>query len=156
VGADTVAGIDPGTRRLGYCVLERRGTRVATLAIGTIEPRARAMKDRLREMADRLDEVFAAHRPRVVTVERAFVGKNPRSALAIGLARGVAMVCAARAGADVAEVTPGEAKRAVAAGGGAAKERVQRMVQLQLGLDAPPPFDAADAAALALCGASRR
>jgi crossover junction endodeoxyribonuclease RuvC len=90
-----------------------------------------------------------------VTIERAFVGRNPQSALALGLARGVAMVCAARAGAEVAEVTPGEAKRAVAAGGGAAKDRVQRMVQLLLGLATPPAPDAADAAALALCGAGR-
>ncbi len=141
-----VAGIDPGTRAAGYCVLE--GSRV--LAVGVIKTRVRDMAGRLRQIFDRLDAVLRKHRPSVVAVERAFVGRNPASALALGLGRGVALLCAARCGAKVVEVAPSEAKRAVGAGGGAAKERVQRMVQLILRLREPLPPDAADAAALAL------
>lgn len=148
-----IAGIDPGTRRVGYCILERQGMRVRAIAMGVIAPRGRDMKDRLLEISNELDRIFAEHKPVSVTVERAFVGKNKASALAIGLARGVIMVCAARCGAQVGEVAPSVAKVAVAAGGAAPKARVQRMVQLLLGLSAPPPPDAADAVALALAGA---
>ncbi|MBI2933418.1 MAG: crossover junction endodeoxyribonuclease RuvC [Planctomycetes bacterium] len=151
-----IAGIDPGTRVVGYCVLEARGPRLSALEIGTIRARGRSMPERLHDIGRRLDEVFGRLRPGVVAIERAYVGRNPASALALGLARGVAMVCATRFGARVTEVAPSEAKKAVAAGGGASKGRVQRMVQLLLGLAAPLSPDAADAVALALCQAGRR
>ncbi len=145
-----IAGIDPGTRIVGYCILETRRSRLATLTVGTIRPPGRSMPDRLLAIFDKLDPILQKYRPTVVAIERAYVGRNPQSALALGMGRGVAMLCAARCGARVVEVSPSEAKRAVAAGGGAAKERVQRMVQLILGLANPLPPDASDAVALAL------
>jgi crossover junction endodeoxyribonuclease RuvC len=156
VKIERIAGVDPGTRIVGYCIIEARGSRLLTLAIGTIKPPSRSMPERLRRIFDELDAVFQRHKPNVVAVERVFVGRNPSSALALGLGRGVALLCAARCGARVAEYEAVEAKKAVGADGRAGKESVQRMVRMILRLDEPLPPDAADAGALALCCAGRR
>ena len=91
-------------------------------------------------------------RPVAVAVERVLFQVNVRTAMSVGQASGVAMVEAVAAGCEVVQYSPNEVKSAVAGWGGADKLQVQQMVQTLLGLAEPPhPFDAADAAALALC-----
>lgn len=150
-----IAGIDPGTRRVGYCILEKTRGGFAALTIGTLRPQGRTVAERLAAVFQELDALFARYRPRAVAVETQFVGKNAATALTIGMGRAVALVCAARCGAAVAEYAPGEAKRAVGAAGGSGKADVQRLVQLLLRLREPLPPDASDAVALALCHAWR-
>jgi crossover junction endodeoxyribonuclease RuvC len=90
-------------------------------------------------------------------VEEAFVAANKRVAIAMGQARGVALLAAAEAGLPVFEYSPSEVKQAVAGYGRGSKEQVQEMLRLQLGLEsAPQPADAADALATALCHLARR
>jgi crossover junction endodeoxyribonuclease RuvC len=99
-----------------------------------------------------LAALLARHRPDCVAVENIFYARNVRSALKLGHARGVAILAAAEAGLPVIEYAPAEIKRAVVGYGRAEKSQMQRMVQLLLGLDAPPsPHDAADALAVAIC-----
>lgn len=149
-----IAAVDPGTERVGYCLV-LRGSRFQALALGTIVAKG-TRAARLRIVHDRLSEIFGRHRPTEVVVERAYVGRNAQSAIALGEARGVALVCADRVGAKVFEYTAPEAKRAVAFAGAASKADVQRSIQLLLGLKEPPAPDAADAAALAILHAGRR
>jgi crossover junction endodeoxyribonuclease RuvC len=146
-------GIDPGTARLGYGVIDADGPRAVDF--GVVEtPSGLALPDRLAVLFDRLTDLLAAHRPRAVAVEQLFFARNATTAMAVGQARGVVLLAAARAGVPVAEYTPAEVKQAVVGYGRADKGQMQEMVRLLLGLErAPHPDDAADALAVALCHA---
>jgi crossover junction endodeoxyribonuclease RuvC len=151
-----IAAVDPGTHKCGYCLLAPEGTRLRLVEMGTIEAGGGTRAARLLEVHDRLAELFARHRPSEVVVERAYVGRNPQTAIVLGEARGLALLCAQRVGARVVEITAPEAKRAMTLNGMSGKDAVQRTVQLLLGLKTPPPPDTADAVALALTHAMGR
>jgi crossover junction endodeoxyribonuclease RuvC len=151
-----ILGIDPGSSVTGFGVVERRGSRVAHVAHGTVRAaRGAALADRLAKIQIGLAAAIAEHRPQVVVVERIFAGRSARSALVLGHARGVALVTAALAGLSILEYTAPEIKLAVAGTGAAGKRQVQAMVARLLGLTVPPAYDAADALAAALCHAHR-
>jgi crossover junction endodeoxyribonuclease RuvC len=100
---------------------------------------------------DGLEELFIRHQPDEVAVEGLFHGKNARSALILGHARGVVLLAAERAAIPVAEISPAEVKRAVTGTGRATKPQVGAMVARLLHLaHAPSPADAADGVAIAL------
>ena len=149
-----ILGIDPGTARLGYAILEVEGDSVA-LDYGIVETSsATAMAHRLLDVHDSLRALIAEFRPDVMAVEQLFFARNVTTALTVGQARGVAMLAAAQAGMAVVEYTPAQVKQAVAGYGKADKNQIQQMVQILLGLEHPPtPDDAADALAIALCHA---
>ena len=151
-----IAAIDPGTQRTGYCFLSPAGPRIGTVELGVIEAKGKDRASRLCQIHDALQALFERHRPTEVVVERAYVGRNAQSALALGEARGVVLVCAARIAARIFEYTAPEAKRAVTLNGQSSKAGVQRVIQLLLGLKEPAPFDASDAAALAILHAGGR
>jgi crossover junction endodeoxyribonuclease RuvC len=86
-----------------------------------------------------------------VAVEKLFFSRNVTTAIAVGQARGVALLAAARNDLPVAEYTPMEVKQAICGYGGADKAQVQAMVRVLLELeDIPRPDDAADALAIAI------
>lgn len=147
-----ILGIDPGTRVLGYGALSWELRRPRMLSAGVIRANARwAISRRLGHLAVELERLFAEIHPGVVVVESAFASRNVRSALRLGEARGVVLACASRAGAEVIEMAPASAKKAVLGHGGASKHQVARMVGSQLGeRDLELPEDATDALALAL------
>jgi crossover junction endodeoxyribonuclease RuvC len=96
--------------------------------------------------------LIATHAPETMAIEQLFFSRNVTTAIAVGQARGVALLAAAQAGIPVTEYTPAEVKQAISGYGNADKQQVQFMVQLLLELDAVPyPDDAADALAVALC-----
>lgn len=146
-----VLGIDPGSHRTGWGVIEMHGSRVEHVASGTIEARGEDLATRLRAIADGLDAVLASHQPMAVAVEMIFHAKNSRSALQLGHARGVALLCAARSGATIHEYTAGQIKQATTGRGRADKDQVQKMVQLILGLRGELGLDTSDALAAAIC-----
>jgi crossover junction endodeoxyribonuclease RuvC len=151
-----VLGIDPGTRVLGYGVVDGRGTSLVALAHGVIAPGGDIpLADRLLIIDQGLTLLFATHRPEAVAVEGVFSHRNARSALVLGHARGVVLLNAARAQVPVFEYAPAEVKRAVGASGRAEKEQVVRLIQGFLGLGAIEKADAADALALAVCHLNR-
>jgi crossover junction endodeoxyribonuclease RuvC len=148
--------VDPGTRVAGWGVVEVRGNATRLVACGVVRAKGDSMALRLVSVRDGLREVVAVHRPGVLAVERPFFGKNASSAMAVGMARGVALVTAGEAGLEIREYVPAVVKRAVAGNGNASKEQVGRMVALLLGLAAvPEPADATDALAVALADAHR-
>jgi len=148
-----VAAIDPGTRKVGFCVVDGAGR---AIEMGVIATRGKSLPERLLQIQDAIDKLFARHRPVEVAVETPYVGRNAASALTLAAGRALALTSAARVGAKVFEYTAPEAKRAVTGSGAAGKSSVQRVIQLLLGLASPPPPDAADAAALAICHQGRR
>ena len=149
-------GIDPGSRRTGWGVIESAGSRMVFIQAGVIKlEESLPLAERLADLHDRLADVVTQHRPDCLFLESAFHHKNARSALVLGHARGVALLVAGRAG-TLGEVAPTEVKKAVTGTGRADKAQVQAMIKAILGLPAVPAEDAADALAVAIAGVSRR
>ena len=150
-----VLGIDPGTVAAGFGAVEQRAGRTRLVECGAVRaPRARHLAERLRLIHDGLAAVLGRVRPDVAVVEKPFAGTNLATAIAIGEARGVALLACAAARVTVEEYSPAEIKRSVTGRGGARKEQVALMVKAILGLaEAPRPADAADALAVAICHA---
>lgn len=149
-----ILGIDPGTAVTGYGVITRARDGVIVLAeCGVVRTSSRApLPERLRDIYEGVSELMERHKPDVVAVEGVFFGKNPRTAVVLGHARGAVLVAASLHRVEVAEYPPAEVKSAVVGTGRATKEQVGFMVQKLLRLrDAPKPDDAADGVAVALC-----
>ena len=146
-----VLGIDPGSRRTGWGVVQLEGTRLRQIASGTISiSSSLALPARLRTIHQGLLEVVSAHRPEVVAVEEIFFSKHANAALKLGHARGVALLVAAESEIEVHEYPPAIVKRTVVGRGAADKVQVGRLVTALLGLRAAPQEDAADALAVAI------
>jgi crossover junction endodeoxyribonuclease RuvC len=153
-----ILGIDPGTVRVGWGVVEVRGTRLACLGHGTLRAVQREAIDlRLRTIAAGLREVIEAWSPTEVALEEAFYGRDARAAQRIGEGRGALVLVAAEAGLPVAHYANNVVKKAVTGVGRATKQQVQAMVQRVLGMPREPSgLDATDALALAICHHQRR
>lgn len=146
-----VVGIDPGTRKLGWGVVERDGNRIRHHAHGVIALDGELpLAERLVAIQRGLDQVIARFEPEVGSVESLFFNKDAQAAAKLGHARGVVLCCLARAGVSVAEYAPARVKRTVAGGGQADKRQVALLVRAVLALPGLPPSDAADALALAI------
>lgn len=146
-------GIDPGTATMGYGVVSGgAGKPVRLVECGVVRTRAgEPLSDRLSAIFDGVTALLLRHRPDAVAVEGLFHGRNARSALILGHARGVVLLAAARGGLTPAEISPAEVKRAVTGTGAASKAQVAAMVTRLLKLAAAPsPADAADGVAIAL------
>jgi crossover junction endodeoxyribonuclease RuvC len=151
-----VMGIDPGLASTGFGVVRVAGGRMSAIDGGVIEaPASASAGDRLARIHESLCELIGWHEPVAVALESLFFGRNTKSAIAVGQARGVAMLAAAQAGVPTHDYTPQAVKMSVCGSGGAVKAQVQQMVGALLGLPAAPESDhAADALAVAICHAS--
>ncbi len=152
-----ILGIDCGTERTGYGVIESDGRTHHVVVSGVIRTRpAEAMDRRLLAIAQGLREVIRQHVPGSVAVEEVFQAANVKSALKLAQARGVALLAAAEAGLPLGEYSPLEIKMSVVGYGHADKRQVQMMVTSLLCLNETPPEDASDALAVAICHATHR
>lgn len=151
-----VLGIDPGSRRTGWGVVDRSGNRLRCAGHGCVTPPATApLAARLHAIARGIGEVMDRTRPDAVSVEEAFFRENVRSALVLGHVRGALLVAAVERGIEVAEYSPREIKLSVTGNGGALKPQVAAMVRRLLALEDVPQADAADALAGAICHLNR-
>lgn len=148
-------GIDPGVANMGYGVVCRERGRMVALDGGVIRAPARLpLERRLALLHGRVDALIGEHLPDAMAIEDLYFGRNVQTALAVGQARGVAMLSAGVHEIPCFHYTPQAIKMAVCGSGRADKEQVQRMVAALLALPAPPePDHAADALAVAICHA---
>ncbi len=152
-----VLGVDCGTQRTGYGVIETDGRDHRMLAAGVIQtsPEASAAA-RLLEIFQGLRGIIAEFEPGAGAVEQVFYSANVKTALKLAEVRGVALAAIAEAGMECAEYSPLEVKTSVVGFGRAEKRQVQHMIRSLLSLDAPPESeDACDALAVAICHATR-
>jgi crossover junction endodeoxyribonuclease RuvC len=142
---------------MGYAFLVAGPDRAAILECGIVDVRASTTTaERLLAIARALDELIGRYRPFALAVERLYFNKNVRTAMAVSEARGVALLCAARARLEIAEYTPQEVKISVTGNGRGDKRAVQRMLPHLISLEAPITQDnVADAVAIALTHAQR-
>lgn len=146
-------GIDPGTATTGYGFvrLEEDGSLVAVKYGVILTPKDASAPARLEMLYKELGDLLREYHPDTAAVEKLFFSRNVTTAIAVGQARGVVMLCMQQAGVEPFEYTPNEIKQAVAGYGGAQKKQVQEMVRALLQLDSiPKPDDAADALAIAI------
>ncbi|MEP6469504.1 MAG: crossover junction endodeoxyribonuclease RuvC [Chloroflexota bacterium] len=156
-------GIDPGTAICGFGLVALENGHLQMIDAGVIRTESdQTDASRLSQLHAALASLVAEHRPDRVGVERLFFQRNVQTAMAVGQARGVALLVAAQAGLEVDEPTPNEVKQAVCGNGSADKGQVATMVArlLAVSLDGVPD-DATDALAVAIgcayaAGAARR
>lgn len=150
-------GIDPGTAICGFGVVALEEGRLRMVDAGCIRtPSDASDAERLRQLHEALRALIEQHRPERVGVERLFFQRNVQTAMAVGQARGVALLAAATAGLPIDEPTPNEVKQAVCGSGSADKAQVATMVERLLGVSlAGVPDDATDALAIAIGCAHR-
>lgn len=151
-----VLGIDCGTERTGYGVIESDGAHHSLIQAGVVRTEAKhPLSDRLMSIAGELRGVIDRYSPDCVAVEDVFHAVNARSALKLAHVRGVALLLVAESRLPLGEYSPMEVKMSVVGYGRAEKTQVQLMVRSLLSLDEELPEDASDAVAVAICHATR-
>ena len=153
-----VLGIDCGSERTGYGVIESDGLGHRMVASGVIQTNPKwPFERRLLKIAGGLRALILEHTPEIAAVEGIFYSANVKTALQLAHVRGVALLAIAEAGVELAEYSPLEVKISVVGYGRAEKKQVQMMVQMLLHLPAQPESeDACDALAVAICHANRQ
>jgi crossover junction endodeoxyribonuclease RuvC len=152
-----ILGIDCGSERTGFGVIETGGRRPQLVISGVIRTSTKqAFAERLRIIHDGLRDVLEAHEPEAAAVEGVFAAVNPRSSLRLAHVRGVALLAAAQSGIPVGEYSPLQVKGSVVGYGKASKDQVRMMVCSLLGVSkVSGSHDASDALAVALCHSMR-
>jgi crossover junction endodeoxyribonuclease RuvC len=148
-----ILGVDPGTVKMGYALLEINGSRMKTMDIGVIF--LDALSDhptRLLKILERLQSIIDTYKPTIMAIEAPFYAKNVQSMLKLGRAQGVAMAIGMDKGLDIFEYSPRKIKQSVTGNGNASKEQVAYLLQSQLKVDLTGQFlDATDALSAAVC-----
>jgi len=147
-----ILGVDPGMMSTGFGLIEfeKQGSLLYRES-GVLRARGTSVSPRLQQIFRGLTRLIVTMKPRFMAVERPFFGKNVKSAMLLGQARGAALLAAAEMGLEVHEISPLEVKQAVVGYGRADKGQIQAMVRSLLGIRQVLPADAADALAVALC-----
>jgi len=153
-----ILGLDPGSNRTGFGLIDSRAGRLRLITFGIVRPPANlTFLLRLPHLLAALESLVDRTKPDVVAAEDLFVARNSRVALQLGHVRGVALVPFLRAGIPVHEYPPRLVKKTVTGYGAAEKEQVRKMVRLLVGVhDEDIPLDASDALAVAICHAHCR
>lgn len=147
-----ILGIDPGSLITGYGVIDSDKGKLIHVCDGSISTDSKTpLHERLNIIFDLLHVVVRDYQPDAAAIEEVFFAKNVKSAIILGHARGVAMLCAGKAGLPIFEYSPAKIKQSVVGYGNATKEQVQNMVKALLKMPKIPKADASDALAAAIC-----
>ncbi len=146
-----ILGIDPGSRKTGYGVIEKVNNSLNYLGSGCINVGNGPLYQRLNSIFNAVSSIILQFKPEVLAIEETFLSKNVQSTIKLSEARASAIVAATSNGLEVFEYTPRQIKQAVVGFGAAKKNQMQFMVQHILYLTGVPQVDAADALACAIC-----
>ena len=147
-----VLGVDPGIGRMGWGVINSEGSKVKALDFDCLETeKEKETPERLVQIYQKIESLIKKYKPDALSVEELFFNTNTKTAMIVGQARGVVIVCGARMGVPVFSYTPLTVKIAVSGYGRAEKRQVGQMVKVILNLkNIPTPDDTTDALAVAL------
>jgi crossover junction endodeoxyribonuclease RuvC len=150
-----ILGIDPGSRKTGFGIINVTGSQHDYITSGVIRlPTEQELPGRIKVLIESLSEIIQIHCPQQVAIEQVFMANNAGSALKLGQARGAAIAACVAQDLEVAEYSARQIKQAVVGTGAASKDQVQSMVKTLLRLSAMPQEDAADALGAAICHAN--
>jgi len=152
-GARLILGIDPGIALLGYGLIATDSGQLHHITHGCIRTSSDlAEPQRLRRLYGELRTLRHSYPVTDVAMESLFYSRNVTTAMAVGQARGVALLATVDESVTFREYTPTQVKQSVAGFGAARKRQIQETIGLLLNLSAlPAPDDAADALAIAVC-----
>lgn len=148
-----IIGIDPGSRRTGYGIIDITGSNISYVSSGIIRLPEGGLPSRLKLIFDGISQLLDQYQPETMAVEDVFFARDPKAALKLGQARGAAIVAGVNAQLPLSEYSARSVKQAVVGTGAADKKQVQMMVTSLLKLAEAPAEDAADALAVAICHA---
>lgn len=148
----TILGIDPGTARIGWGVIEEQGGKITAKAYGCITTdKKHSPSERLMQLHTSFTKLLHVYKPIHISVEDIFFATNAKTAIAVGQARGVILLAAAQSNIPMASYSPMTVKNTICGNGSAQKAQVGKMVTMLLHLkEIPTPDDTADALAIAL------
>lgn len=146
-----IIGIDPGSRRTGYGIIDITGSNISYVSSGIIRLPEGGLPSRLKLIFDGISQLLDQYQPETMAVEDVFFARDPKAALKLGQARGAAIVAGVNAQLPLSEYSARSVKQAVVGTGAADKKQVQMMVTSLLKLTEAPAEDAADALAVAIC-----
>lgn len=146
-----ILGIDPGSVKTGFGIIEIQDKGIQYVTSGVIRLKQKSAPERLGVIFESVQELIEEYRPKLMAVEEVFMAKNPSSALKLGQARGAAMTAGVINGLEVNEYAARLVKQSICGTGAADKTQIQYMVTKLLKLSAEPSEDAADALAIAIC-----
>ncbi len=148
-----IIGIDPGTNKMGYGVIDSKGNSVKMIVMGYID--LSKLPDHYAKLAhifERVTAIVTEYQPEEMALEAPFYGENVQSMLKLGRAQGVAMAAGLARGIDVFEYAPRKIKLAITGSGSASKEQVASMLKSIMNIkEMPKNLDASDGLAAALC-----
>ena len=153
---NTIIGIDPGSQKMGWGVLEEKSGVLRLVDCGIIRPKSKEFSERLGEIFVELQAVLRKHQPVEAAVENVFTCKNALSALKLGQARGIAVGACASLGIPVKDYEPTLVKKSLTGNGRAEKSQVSFMVGRILGVKETWGEDAGDALAVGICHLNMR
>lgn len=147
-----ILGIDPGIARTGWGVIEYKKSKIKSQKYGCIETSSKkSIEKRLEEIHKEISKLIKIYAPDILAIEELFFNTNAKTALIVGQARGVVLLCAAQADLEIKGFTPLEVKIALTGYGRAEKTQMGKMVKAVLNLkEIPKPDDTVDALAVAL------
>ncbi len=152
-----ILGIDPGTSRIGYGIIEKSGHRFEYKNCGVFEINDSEKGEKLIKLEKKLSELIKKHRPKLAVVESLFFLKNKKTAISVAEARGVILLTLFKNKVPFLEVTPKEAKLAVSGWGASDKKAIQKSVCLILKIKKMKVLDdATDALAIAIAGSLKK
>ena len=148
-----ILGSDPGFVQTGFGIISVNNKKIDMIDYGVIKPNAKVdLPKRLLTIHEDVKSIIDQYSPKIVVIEDIFYGKNIKSALKLGQARGAAMVASASEKIPIYEYSAKKIKQAITGNGNASKEQIQFMVKSILNLKSlPKPIDASDALAIAIC-----
>ena len=150
-----VLGIDPGLATTGFGVVSYRNGKVSLVEYGVLKTLPRQnFPERLDIIGKDMEEIIQEFKPDLSAVESLFFAKNTKTAISVAHARGVVLFVLKNNLIPILEFTPLQVKSSICGYGQAEKSQVQRLVASELNLkEVPSQDDAADALAVAICGA---
>ncbi len=156
-----ILGIDPGTATTGYGLIEINNKKLSVVNYGLIETdKNHNTGRRLKNIHTEMRSIIKKYTPDVVAIEKIFFATNAKTAIGVGQAQGVMLLCAQQQNTDIYEYAPGTIKKAITGDGKADKKLIQKHIRKYLGggvrskIRQKTHFDnSADALAVAICHA---
>jgi len=151
-----ILGIDPGTRNCGYALISLDGQKMKLVEAGLVKIKSEGLQYQIPQIAEAIEQLFAAHKIDEVAMEDIFYAHNPKTVLKLAQFRGAIMLKLLQEHGEFSEYTALQVKKALTGKAKAAKEQVAFMVKQILGITKEiKPLDITDAMAVAITHAQR-
>lgn len=152
-----ILGIDPGSTRIGYGLIESKGSKLELIKSGLLKIESDNKEERLLELANSFEKLLDAEKPDLVSVEKLYFVKNIKTGMDVAQSRGIIILLCRRKKVEIVEYAPSEIKMNITGSGNADKKAVAKMVKMTLKTDKiTGPDDVYDAIAIAITAANNR